>query len=199
MLEPTDAKDLVDEAIERAETERSATASIEQAGERRFRDRVSLLVVVLSVSLAIVHMAAAGAARESLLKGIKASDTFNYMQAKIVRETIFKVAAKITTVGETDRQVWMAEAKRLREPDPAGHGIGQLEAAGKRQRDEGGHAATAVEGYELGETALQMAIVLLSIALVARSRPIVGGAVVLAIAGIVVAAGTAAGMVLPWV
>ena len=151
------------------------------------------------MSLAIVHMAASGGARESLLKGIVASDTFNYMQAKIVRETIFKVAAQSTMVGAPDRQTWLVEAKRLCDPDKAGHGIGQLEAACKRQRDEGGHAATAVERYELGETALQMAIVLLSIALVARSRPIVGGATLLAIAGIVVEAGTAAGIILPWV
>lgn len=43
-----------------------------------------------------------------------------------------------------------------------------------------------------------MATVLLSIALVARSRPIVVGAMVLAIGGIVVTVATAAGVLLPW-
>jgi hypothetical protein len=170
MVEAADAKELIDEAIERAEGERSEVDSAERLRERGFRDRVSVFVGVLAVSLAIIHMAAAGAARESLLRGIEASDTFNYMQAKIVRETVVKTAARATTAADTDRVEWLAEAKRLRAPDAAGHGIGQLEATGKAQRAAGEHAATAGEGYELGETALQLAIVLLSIALVARDR-----------------------------
>ena len=198
MVEATDAKDLIDEAIERAEGERTVAENAERLIERRFRDRVSLLVGILAVSLAIVHMAAAGAARESLLKGIEASDTFNYMQAKIVRESIAKTAAKSAAFAATDREKFADEAMRLRSADAKGHGIGQLQTTGEKQRDEGAHAATAGEGYELGETALQLAIVLLSIALVARSRAIVAGAAIFAITGIAVAVLTAAGVGLPW-
>ena len=198
MVEPTDAKDMIDEAIERAEAERSGDEAERRAVERTFRDRVSLLVGVLAVSLAVVHMAAAGAARESLLKGIEASDTFNYMQAKIVRETIVKTAAKSTAASVEDRAALMAEAQRLRGPDKAGHGIGQLQASGEAQRRDGKRATAAGEGYELGETTLQMAIVLLSIALIARSRVIVTGAMGLAAAGVIVAIATANGVVLPW-
>jgi len=193
MLEPADAKELIDEAIERAEGERSAVADAERAGERRFRDRVALMVGGCAVALAIVHMAAAGAARESLLHGIEASDTFNYMQAKIIREAVARTAAQSGAVAADDRARWTAEAKRLRTPDAAGHAISQLEVTGKRERAEGRTAAAAVEGYELGETALQMAIVLLSIALVARSGAIVVGAGVLAVIGIASAVTTAAG------
>ncbi len=195
MVEAADAKELIDEAIERAETERSGVEDIERKRERRFRDRVSVFVGVLAVSLAIVHMAAAGAARESLLRGIEASDTFNYMRAKIIRETVAKTAARAAT--EANRTDLLAEAKRLRTPDAAGHGIGQLEATGKMQREAGERAARMGEGYELGETALQLAIVLLSIALVARSWAIVGGAAIFAIAGIGCALLTAAGAALP--
>ena len=198
MLEATDAKELIDEAVERAEGERSQAESAERVKERGFRDRVSVLVGVLAVSLAIVHMAAAGAARESLLKGIAASDTFNYMQAKIVRETIAKTAAKSTAISDADRADFAAEAVKLRVPGKSGHGIGQLQAAGEKERAEGTRAAEAGEGYELGETALQLAIVLLSIALVARSRAIVGGAAIFAVTGIVIALATAAHIPLPW-
>lgn len=93
-LEPEDAKDLIDDAIERAEEKASATELGERAKDRTFRDRVSLLVGGFAVALAIVHMAAAGAQRESLLKGIEASDSFAYMQAKIVRETVLLTAAE---------------------------------------------------------------------------------------------------------
>ena len=57
-------------------------------------------------------------------------------------------------------------------------------------------ATAASEGYEIGETALQMAIVLLSIAIVARLWAVVVGAAVLAIVGITVAIATAAGIIL---
>ena len=198
MVEAVDAKELIDEAIERAEGERSEAQNRERLSERRFRDRVSLLVGVLAVSLAIVHMAAAGAARTSLLRGIEASDTFNYMQAKIVREAIAKAAVTMIAMSDVDRAAAAAEAKRLRNPDKAGHGIGQLEATGKEQRREGERAAAAGEGFEVGETALQLSIVLLSIALVARSWAIVAGAGVFAAAGILISVATAAGIALPW-
>lgn len=194
MVEAADAKELIDEAIERAEDERDRADAAEHLAERRFRDRVSLLVGAFAVTLAVVHMNAAGSARESLLKGIEASDTFAYMQAKIVRETVLKTAAQETSAALSDRAAWTAEAKRLRAPDAAGHGIGQLQRKGEDLRREGAAAATAGEGYELGETALQLAIVLLSIALVARSRPIVFGACALAVAGVVIAVLAASGI-----
>ena len=196
MVEPADAKEMIDEAIERAEGERSVVDTAERAAERRFRDRVALMVGVCAVALAIVHMAAAGAARTSLIKGIEASDTFDYMQAKIVRETIAKAAAQSGAVAPADRAAWSAEAQRLRTPDAAGHAIPQLQAAGDAERRTGERASAASEGYEVGETALQMAIVLLSIALVARSRAIVGGAAILAVAGMAMAAATALGLVI---
>lgn len=184
MVEPADAKDMIDEAIERAEQERDDAASAERGRDRTFRDRVSIMVGVFAVALAIVHMAAAGAARESLLKGIAASDSFAYMQAKIVRETVLRTAAAGTSGDAAERARWSAEAARLRGPDPAGHGIGQLRREGDELRRDGARAAAAGEGFETGETALQLAIVLLSIALVARSRPIVAGATLFAVVGV---------------
>jgi hypothetical protein len=194
VVEPADAKELIDAAIERAEAERTGADATDRAVEKRFRDRVALMVGVFAVLLAVIHMAAAGAARDSLLKGIAASDTFDYMQAKIVREAVARAAAQSGGIAPADRAAWAAEAARLRTPDAAGHAIPQLEASGKRERAAGEHAAQAVEGYELGETALQMAIVLLSIALVARSRAIVGGALLLAGLGTAAALATVLGL-----
>ena len=193
MVEAADAKELIDAAIERAEEQRDAEQSVDRAAERRFRDRVSVMVGVLAVSLAVIHMAAASAARESLLKGIEASDTFNYMQAKIIREAVYKTAAE-GSVAPPNRADWSQEARRLRAPDAAGHGIDQLRVMGTRLREEGLRAAKLSEGYESGETALQVGIVLLSIALVAGSRKIVAGALLLAAVGICLAISTAAGL-----
>lgn len=198
MVEAADAKDLIDEAIERSEESHDVAEQAERARERKFRDRVSLLVGGFAVALAIVHMSAAGAQRESLLKGIEASDTFAYMQAKIVRETVLKTAASSMATGAEDKVVWEAEAARLRQPDHARHGIGQLQEEGARQRAQGQRAAAAGEAYETGETALQLSIVLLSIALIARSVWIAGAASLFALAGIVVATLTHMGIAMPW-
>jgi hypothetical protein len=193
-MEPADAKDLIDEAIERAEESSNAADRKERESERRFRDRVSLLVGGFAVALAIVHMNAAAAQRESVLQHIAASDSFAYMQAKIVRETVLKTAAAQPGATPADRRDWAREAARLRIPDRAGHAIGQLEQAGAEQRAAGERAAYRGEGFELGETALQLAIVLLSIAIVARSKWITLGASVVAGCGILLAVAAVSGL-----
>ena len=186
-MEATDAKEVIEEALERAEERTEAAENAQRLKERKFRDGVSLMVGAFAVALAIVHMAASGAQRESLLKGIEASDSFAYMEAKIVRETVFKTAAGSGGASDVDKKAWQDEALRLRAPDAAGHGIGQLQVKGTAEREEGQKAATKGESYELGETALQLAIVLSSIALVTRSFWIAGGAALFASLGIGVA------------
>lgn len=191
MVEPADAKELIEEAIEESEKVDRAERGI----EKRFRDRVSILVGVFAVLLAIIHVAAAGNAREGVLKTIEASDTYNYMQAKIIREQILKTAAEQSSLAPSAKAALLKDAQKLRNPDKAGHGISQLQPAADRLRDEGERASRSGEWYEFAETALQVAIVLLSIALVARSWAIVAGAVSLAGLGALLAVITALGLV----
>jgi hypothetical protein len=189
-MEATDAKDLIEEAIERADYKNGAFETAERTKEKLFRDRVALMIGGFAVALAVVHMAAAGAHRESVLKQIEASDSFAYMEAKIVRETVLKTAAANSGATEPDKIAWKDEALRLRRPSASGHGIGQLQEQGTRQHEEGFKAAKSGEAYELGETGLQLAIVLLSIALVARSFWIAGAATIFASAGVALAIAT---------
>lgn len=190
MVEPEDAKELIEEALEEAEKVDRA----ERAIEKRFRDRVSVLVGAFAVLLAIIHVAAAGNAREGVLKTIEASDTYNYMQAKIIREAISKTAAKAPSLNPSEKADLLKEASKLRNPDKAGHGITQLQIQADRLREEGELSSKKGEWYEFAETAMQVAIVLLSIALVARSWAIVSGAVSLAGLGALLAAATAVGL-----
>jgi hypothetical protein len=189
VVEPADAKELIQEAI--GEVERVDHA--ERQLEKRFRDRVSILVGIFAVLLAAVNIAMERSDRQTLLKTVQESDTYNYMQAKIIRETVMKTAAENPSYDAGTRAAMLKEADRLRNPDAAGHGIGQLQRSADELRDEGEAAADAVEWYERGETAMQVSIVLLSIALVARSRAIVAGAVGMALVGVLMAAATAAG------
>lgn len=190
MVEPEDAKELIEEAIEQAEKLDRA----ERLVEKHFRDRVSVLVGVFAVLLAVIHVAAAGNAREGVLKTIEASDTYNYMQAKIIREAILKTAAQSTGLTAGAKATLLSEAAKLREPDKAGHGISQLQPRADGLRDQGELASKKGEWYEFAETAMQVAIVLLSIALVARSWVIVAGATSLAMAGALLALVTATGL-----
>ena len=191
MVEPADAKELIEEAIE--EVERVDHA--ERALEKSFRNRVSILVGIFAVLLAVIHVEAAGNARESLLRTVKASDTYNYMEAKIIRESLLKAEAQNPSFDAAARNSLLQEAARLRNPDAAGHGIVQLQRTADQLRDEGETASKRGEWFELAETAMQVAIVLLSIALVAGSSAIVAGAVGLAVVGAVVAIATAAGII----
>ena len=198
MIDATEAKELIDEAVERSESDHDNAQILVQRTERQFRDRVSLTIGLLAATLAVVHMAGAGAARKSILAEIEAADTYAYMQAKIVRETLYKTAAAMTTASDSDRKDWAELAHKMRAPDAAGHGIDQLQDEGATQKTAGLRAGVAQEGYETGEAALQMAIVLLSVAMIARSRRVVFGAVALAIAGIAMAAAAYAGLGMPW-
>ena len=190
MVEPADAKELIGEAI--GEIQRVDEA--ERKAERKFRDRVSILVGLFAVLLAVIHVAAAGNARESVLLTIKASDTYNYMQAKIIREAVAKTAAQSQAYDSQARAGLLKQANKLRNPDRAGHGIVQLQRSADELRDEGEKASKKGEWYELAETALQVAIVLLSIALVAQSYAIVAGAVSLALLGMLLSLATATGL-----
>lgn len=189
MVEPADAKELIDEAVEEAERSNQA----ERDEEKRFRNRVSILVGLFAVLLAIVHVEAAGSARESVLKTIQASDNYDYMQAKIIREAVMKTAAQNSAYDSSTRANLLTEAKRLRNPDAAGHGIAQLQRTADELREQGEISSNRGEWYEFAETALQVAIVLLSIALVARSAAIVVGAIGLAGLGVLMALATAVG------
>ena len=184
MLEPTEAKELIEETVDRIEEHEAEGAREEKA----FRERLSLLVGVFAVVLAIVHVIGAGLVRENIVNTIRASDDYNYMQAKKLRQEILSVSALSAPSDQRDRLA--SEAAALERPDAKGHGIGQLQASADKLTEEANEAGKAGEHYEWAETALQMAIVLLSIAMIASSRPVAWAAGLLAAAGVILAAAT---------
>ncbi len=196
-MEAADAHEMIEEALEESEARHEVAEHREKTQERKFRDRASVLVGVFAVLLAIIHTAAASAQRESMLSSIEASDNFAYMQAKIVRQTVLLSASRMPGLESETRAAELGEATRLRQPDKAGHGIGQLQAEGTRLRQISTARAIAGEGYEFGETALQVAIVLLSIAMITNSKRLLWVAGLLAGCGVALALLTALGLQLP--
>lgn len=196
-MEAADAHDMIEEALEESEARHEREENRARSAERKFRDRASVLVGIFAVLLAIVHTAAASAQRESMLSSIEASDNFAYMQAKKIRETVLLTASRMPGLENETRAAELGEATRLNQPDAAGHGIGQLQAEGSRERQLSTARAIASEGYEFGETALQVAIVLLSIAMITASTRVMWVACSLAGCGVVLAVLTALGLQLP--
>jgi hypothetical protein len=196
-MEASEAHELIEEALEESEVRHEAEARVEKSADRKFRDRASVMVAGFAVLLAIVHTAAASAQRGSMLASIEASDNFAYMQAKIVRETVLLSASRMPGLETETRANELGEATRLRQPDAKGHGIGQLQQMGSDLRRQSNARAAASEGYELGETALQVAIVVLSIAMITMSTRIMWAASALAGCGVVLAVVTALGLHLP--
>ena len=184
MLEASEAKELIDEAVERVEGHVGEVA----ASERRFRETLSLLVGVFAVLLAIIHVIGAGLVRANIVDTIQASDTYNYMQAKKLRQEVLTVGA--ITAPAADRTRMNDEARKLALPDAKGHGIGQLQERADKLAEAGARAGEDGEHYEWAETALQMAIVLLSIAMIAGSRWVATGATLMAGAGLTLALAT---------
>ncbi len=196
-MEAHEARDLIEEAIEETEARHEAVEAREKSAERTFRERASVMVAIFAVLLAVVHTASASVQRDSLLASIEASDTFAWMQAKEVRETVLITAGNAPALDHEVRAGFMAEATRLRQGDKKGHGINQLQAKGTELRAQSVAKAHAAEGYELGETLLQVGIVLLSIAMIAQSRRVLWGAAAMAGTGVLIALFTLAGGQLP--
>lgn len=196
-MEAADAHELIEQALDESDARHARVEDRAKSKERQFRDRASVLVGAFAVLLAIIHTAAASAQRESMLSSIEASDNFSYMQAKIIRQTVLLSASRMPGLEGETRAAELGEAMRLRQPDKSGHGIGQLQAEGSRLRQLSTERAIASEGYEFGETALQVAIVLLSIAMITTSRRVMWIAGALAGSGVLLGLLTAIGMQLP--
>lgn len=184
MLEASEARELIEETVERTEQHDAAVAT----RERTFRERLSLLVGIFAVMLAVVHVIGAGKVRENIVDTIRASDTYNYMQAKRLRQEILRTAARTAPLSQ--QVALVADADALEKPDAKGHGIGQLQASADHLSETGIRAGEQGERFEWAETALQMAIVLISIAMIASSRGIAVGAVGLGLGGVIIAAMT---------
>src|SRR5689334_7469945 len=95
------------ETMEHAEHAEHASAS---------NKKVALLISVLALFLAFAETLGKGAQTEGISDNIKASDTWNFFQAKIIRQATLRVAAEAKTVEAlaiTDETVKAALTKQV--------------------------------------------------------------------------------------
>lgn len=182
-MDSTDAADLIAEISE----ERA-----ENAADDRFRNRAALLIAFLAAVLAIGGLGGGNATDDLLISNIRASDTWAFYQAKNVRQTMYQIAADELEAGLASGAVAAAARpaaeKRIAdyratiarydsEPDPDApgdplRGEGKKELRVQAQTFEAARerAAAQDDNFDMAEVALQLALVLGSVAILAVNR-----------------------------
>ena len=181
-----DTRDAADLIAELKEDRASAAA------DERFSHRAALLIAIMAAVLAIGSLGGGNATDDLVHNNIKASDTWAFYQAKNVRQNLYKLAAEEL---ETDlasgalpadqRASAEARLKDYRdtvarydsEPDAEapndplrGEGKKQLSARAKSYEAAFAEASARDDSFDFAEVALQLALVLGSVAILAVNR-----------------------------
>ena len=138
--------------------------------------RIAVLIAVLAAALALAEMGEKGAQNAYLTHHIALSDDWAFYQAKNARATVWAVQAGILAnlpnAADAGPQAEIKRAKeneaRLRDEPRSGDGMKQLAERATVQRAERDEAFHRYHQFELVVGALQIAIVLASVAVVTR-------------------------------
>jgi hypothetical protein len=179
-MDSTDAADLIAEIHEdRAENEAAES----------FRNRAALLIAIMAAVLAIGGLGGGNATDDMIGSNIKASNFWAFYQAKNVRQNMYKIEVErletqlaANTIPAAERA---AAEKRLgqyratiarydSEPDAddpsKGEGKKELMAQAKQWEAAFEEASRRDNSFDLAEVALQLALVLGSVAILAINR-----------------------------
>jgi hypothetical protein len=152
----------------------------EHAGHAAHSNKaIALLIAVIALGLAFAETFGKSAQTVGIELNIKASDTWNFFQAKTIRQTSLRVAADAlaqqlpTVTGEETRAAmnkqigaWRATATRYESDPKEKDGRKELMALAKKYERERDVAMARYHNYELASAAYQIGIVLASAAVI---------------------------------
>ena len=156
----------------------------EHASEERFNRGAAMLIAFMAAVLAVGGLGGGNATDDMIISNIRASDTWAFYPAKNVRQTMYEIE-----VAELESRA-PADAARIAdykatiaryddEPDPAapddplrGEGKKQLMAQAQAFEAARDVAATKDDNFDFAEVALQLALVLGSVAILAGNRAV---------------------------
>jgi Domain of unknown function (DUF4337) len=165
-------------------------------GESRNK-KIALLISVIALFLALAEMFGKSAQTEGISSNIKASDTWNFFQAKTIRQTTLRTAAQAltleaATVSDEAKKAallkqaddWMKTVARY-ESDPAEKdGRKELRALAEAYEHERDTHLARYHHYEFASAAYQIGIVLASAAVITGIMALVYGAIGLGVIGL---------------
>jgi hypothetical protein len=196
-----DASEVADTIQEAVEAEHQADRAEAKAAERH-RNRAALTIAVLAAVMAVGDLGGDNAKDAMIHNNIQASDTWNFYQAKNIRQTIYKLQAdaverEMTAAPDraprlqADLDKYRKTAARYEdEPDATapndatkGEGKKQLMARAKSYQEAREAAEKRNDSFDFAKMALQLAVVLGSVSILAVSRPLLWAAGLLGVLG----------------
>lgn len=156
---------------------------------------IGLLISVLALFLAVSEMLGKSAQTAGLGLNIQASDTWNFFQAKTVRQTMLRTAlenARIApTAGtpEAQKQIEAWQANIDRWENEAGDGRKVLMAKAKELEHKRDDYLGKYHAYEIVSLILQLGIVLASVSLLSSIMGFALASMLLGVSGIGLLAG----------
>ena len=149
----------------------------EHAGHKN--KQIALLISVIALFLAFAETLGKAAQTEGLSLNIKASDSWNFFQAKTIRQTTLRTAAEEMATGlaqaPTDEvraamtkqiEAWRATVARYESDPKEKDGRKELRALAEHYEHERDTALARYHHYEIASAALQIGIVLASAAVI---------------------------------
>ena len=151
--------------------------------ENPFKRRAAVAIAVLAMLLAITSLGGQNATKEALNSNIEASNYFNFFQAKNMRQTAFMLAADEFEFAWANNPQLSGEAKaalrrkledyrrtvdRYESEPETGEGKKELMAKAREQVQKRDRALKQDPYFDYAEALLQIAIVLISVAIVAE-------------------------------
>ena len=134
--------------------------------------KIALLVAILAALLAISEMGGKSSQTNALSSHIKASDTWNFFQAKTIRQTTMRTAADqaeatfkdssqvVPAAMKAQAERWRQTAQRYESEPETGEGRKELMARAKVKEQTRDKSLAAYHMFEYGSAAFQLAIVL---------------------------------------
>jgi hypothetical protein len=169
-------------------------------GTGGFNRWIAIMISVLACLLAIVEAAGKSAQNEYTASNIEAANLWSFYQAKTIRQTTVRSSAEMFQILEPEAQKadpnsafkqqiakWQATAARYESEPETGEGRKELVARAKAAEAKRDHSLVVYHNYEYASAALQIGIVLASVAIVTQLVPLAFAAGALGIAGMALA------------
>jgi hypothetical protein len=159
--------------------------------------KIALLIAIIALFLAISETLGKSAQTNGIELNIKASDTWNFFQAKTIRQTTLRTAAEALAVeiagrpddaakAEIAKQVekWRATVARYDSDPKEKDGRKELRAQAEEYERARDVAMARYHNYEFGSAAYQIGIVLASSAVITGIMALAYGAIGLFLIGL---------------